>query len=66
LIYATAWVPDVPELKDLRAVFTKRFGNFIASSVNHEVGLLLNLHGLIFLPHFIALRVSVFLNLVAC
>lgn len=42
LIYATAWVPDVPELKDLRAVFTKRFGNFIASSVNHEVGLLLN------------------------
>lgn len=37
LIYATAWVPDVPELKDLRAVFTKRFGNFIASSVNHEL-----------------------------
>ncbi|XP_006305177.2 uncharacterized protein LOC17899633 [Capsella rubella] len=37
LIYATAWVPDVPELKDLRAVFTKRFGNFVASSVNHEL-----------------------------
>ncbi|XP_010500830.1 PREDICTED: uncharacterized protein LOC104778153 [Camelina sativa] len=37
LIYATAWVPDVPELKDLRAVFTKRFGNFTASSVNHEL-----------------------------
>ncbi|CAH8255391.1 unnamed protein product [Arabidopsis lyrata] len=37
LIYATAWVPDVPELKDLRAVFTRRFGTFIASSVNHEL-----------------------------
>ncbi|KAL1217352.1 hypothetical protein V5N11_018606 [Cardamine amara subsp. amara] len=37
LIYAAAWVPDVPELKDLRAVLTRRFGNFIASSVNHEL-----------------------------
>ena len=40
LIHAAAWVPDVPELKDLRAVFTRRFGSFIASSVNYEVGLL--------------------------
>ena len=40
LIYAAAWVPDVPELKDQRAVFIRRFGNFSASSVNHEVGLL--------------------------
>ncbi|CAA7043873.1 unnamed protein product [Microthlaspi erraticum] len=37
LIYAAAWVPDVPELKDLRAVFTHRFGNFIDSCVNHEL-----------------------------
>ncbi|CDY49898.1 BnaA05g14950D [Brassica napus] len=37
LIHAAAWVPDVPELKDLRAVFTKRFGSFIHSSVNHEL-----------------------------
>ncbi|CAF2055498.1 unnamed protein product [Brassica napus] len=37
LIYAAAWVPDVPELKDLRAVFTRRFGSFIASSVNYEL-----------------------------
>uniref|UniRef100_A0A1J3FW11 IST1-like protein n=1 Tax=Noccaea caerulescens TaxID=107243 RepID=A0A1J3FW11_NOCCA len=37
LIYAAAWVPDVPELKDLRAVFTHRFGNFVDSSVNHEL-----------------------------
>ncbi|KAF8077286.1 hypothetical protein N665_1049s0020 [Sinapis alba] len=37
LIYAAAWVPDVPELKDLRAVFTRKYGNFIASSVNHEL-----------------------------
>ncbi|KAH0872641.1 hypothetical protein HID58_070003 [Brassica napus] len=37
LIYAAAWVPDVPELKDLRAVFIRRFGNFSASSVNHEL-----------------------------
>ncbi|KAJ0250410.1 Regulator of Vps4 activity in the MVB pathway protein [Hirschfeldia incana] len=37
LIYAAAWVPDVPELKDLRAVFTHRFGSFIHSSVNHEL-----------------------------
>ena len=41
LIHAAAWVPDVPELKDLRAVFTHRFGSFIHSSVNHEVGLLI-------------------------
>lgn len=40
LIYAAAWVPDVPELKDFRAVFMRRFGNFTASSVNYEVGLL--------------------------
>ncbi|CAF2055557.1 hypothetical protein Bca4012_098179 [Brassica carinata] len=33
LIYAAAWVPDVPELKDL----IRRFGNFSASSVNHEL-----------------------------
>ncbi|CAN6932867.1 unnamed protein product [Brassica oleracea var. botrytis] len=37
LIHAAAWVPDVPELKDLRAVFTHRFGSFIHSSVNHEL-----------------------------
>ncbi|ESQ30219.1 hypothetical protein EUTSA_v10011635mg [Eutrema salsugineum] len=37
LIYAAAWVPDVPELKELRSVFMHRFGNFIASSVNHEL-----------------------------
>ncbi|KAJ0242267.1 Regulator of Vps4 activity in the MVB pathway protein [Hirschfeldia incana] len=37
LIYAAAWVPDVPELKDLRAVFMRRFGNFTASSVNYEL-----------------------------
>ncbi|CDY52976.1 BnaA06g01610D [Brassica napus] len=37
LIYAAAWIPDVPELKDLRAVFTRRFGSFIVSSVNYEL-----------------------------
>ncbi|KAJ4917831.1 Regulator of Vps4 activity in the MVB pathway protein [Raphanus sativus] len=37
LIYAAAWVPDVPELKDFRAVFMRRFGNFTASSVNYEL-----------------------------
>ncbi|CAH8386022.1 unnamed protein product [Eruca vesicaria subsp. sativa] len=37
LIYAAAWVPDVPELRDLRAMFTRRFGSFIASSVNYEL-----------------------------
>ncbi|CAH8359620.1 unnamed protein product [Eruca vesicaria subsp. sativa] len=37
LIYAAAWVPDVPELKDLRSVFTHRFGSFNHSSVNHEL-----------------------------
>ncbi|KAL0696661.1 hypothetical protein Bca4012_063841 [Brassica carinata] len=37
LVYAAAWVPDVPELKNLRAVFTRRFGSFIASSVNYEL-----------------------------
>ncbi|CAN7104958.1 unnamed protein product [Brassica rapa subsp. narinosa] len=50
LIHAAAWVPDVPELKDLRAVFTKRFGSFIHSSVNHEVGLLI-LINLLFALH---------------
>ncbi|KFK35789.1 hypothetical protein AALP_AA4G036800 [Arabis alpina] len=37
LIYAAAWVPDVPELKDLRAVFTQRFGSFTHSDVNNEL-----------------------------
>ncbi|CAN8321540.1 unnamed protein product [Cochlearia groenlandica] len=37
LIYAAAWVPDVPELKELRTVFTRRFGTFIDSYVNHEL-----------------------------
>lgn len=59
LIYAAAWIPDVPELKDLRAVFTRRFGNFIASSVNHEVGLLyIELHFCLIFAIFLALRVS--------
>ncbi|VVB00459.1 unnamed protein product [Arabis nemorensis] len=38
LIYAAAWVRYVPTLKDLRALFTRRYGNSIDSYVNQEVG----------------------------
>lgn len=38
LIYAAAWVRKVPELKDLRALFTRRYGDPV--DVNQEVGLI--------------------------
>ncbi|KAL0864344.1 hypothetical protein Bca101_043462 [Brassica carinata] len=37
LIYAAAWVRKVPELKDLRALFTRRYGDPIDAFVNQEL-----------------------------
>ncbi|XP_009144854.1 uncharacterized protein LOC103868512 [Brassica rapa] len=37
LIYAAAWVRKVPELKDLRALFTRRYGDSIDAYINQEL-----------------------------
>jgi len=37
LIFAAARFADVPELRELRSVFTERYGNFLECHVNKEV-----------------------------
>jgi hypothetical protein len=37
LIFAAARYPDLPELCDLRHIFTERYGNFVEHFVNREV-----------------------------
>ncbi|KAK7389544.1 hypothetical protein VNO78_24684 [Psophocarpus tetragonolobus] len=36
LIYAAAWFADLPELRDLRTLFTEKFGNSLEPYVNKE------------------------------
>ena len=37
LIYAAARFSDLPELRDLRTMFTERYGNSLESCINKEV-----------------------------
>lgn len=37
LIFATARFSDLPELADLRSVFTKRYGTLMESCIDKEV-----------------------------